>query len=197
MMTELTTKTVYFSQPGRGATDRALELARERATALGIDTLLIATTSGATAVRAAELLPELNIIAVTHSTGFREPDMQDLTAAHRTALEAAGVQLLTCQHAFGGVGRAIRRQLNTYQSNEIIANTFRLFGQGMKVAAEIALMAADAGAVSVQQPVIAVAGTGKGADTVVILQPTNAAAFFDLKIMEIACMPAPQHPAFG
>lgn len=196
-MTHLSTPCTYFERPGKENTDTTLRLAYQRAHDLGMDTLLIATTTGFTAVRATELLPDdVEIVAVTHSTGFNEPDKQQLEPAHRETLEASGAQILTAQHAFGGVGRAVRRQLGPHQAEEIIAYTLRRFGQGMKVVAEIALMAADAGLVSVQAPVVAVAGTGWGADTAVVLQPVNAQAFFDLEFMEIICMPAPNHPAF-
>jgi hypothetical protein len=136
----------------------------------------------------------LEVIAVTHSTGFGKPDTQELTPRNREAIEAAGGTILTCQHPFGGVGRAVRKRLGTYQVEEIIAFALRTFGQGIKVVAEIALMAADAGLVRTDEPVIAVAGTGRGADTAVILKPTNAQTFFDLRFLEIICMPSPEHP---
>jgi hypothetical protein len=174
-------------------TVRTLELAGARARALGIRKVLVATTSGATGVQAAEALAGLDVIAVSHSTGFGEPDTQELSAENRAAIEAAGVTILTCQHAFGGVGRAVRKKLGTYQLDEIIAYTLRTFGEGIKVAAEMALMAADAGLVRTDEPVLAIAGTGRGADTAAILQPTNAQTFFDLRFLEIICMPAPEH----
>ncbi len=191
--TEFTTQTVYFTETGPENTDRALELAGARAEALGIERVVVATTRGMTAVRAAERLPGLELVAVTHSTGFKEPGVQELTGENRAALEEAGVHILTAQHAFGGVGRAVRKKLGTYEIEEIIAYTLRTFGQGMKVVAEIALMAADAGLVLPDEPIVAVAGTGRGADTVVILRPANAQAFFDLEFLEIVCMPSPHH----
>jgi hypothetical protein len=65
----------------------------------------------------------------------------------------------------------------------------------VKVGAEMALMAADAGLVRTAESVIAIAGTGCGADTAVVIKPTNAQTFFDLQFLEIICMPSPQHPA--
>jgi hypothetical protein len=129
------------------------------------------------------------VVVVTHSTGFKEPNHQELTEENRAAIEGAGGKILTCQHAFGGVGRAVRKKLGTYELEEIIAHTLRLFGEGVKVAVEIALMAADAGFVRTDEPAIAIAGTGSGADTAVVLKPANAQAFFDLKVLEIVCKP--------
>ncbi|MGD9046600.1 MAG: pyruvate kinase alpha/beta domain-containing protein [Anaerolineae bacterium] len=192
-MSEMVSTCVYYRRTGPMNTVRTLELAGARARALGIRKVLVATTSGATGVQAAEALAGLDVIAVSHSTGFGEPDTQELSAENRAAIEAAGVTILTCQHAFGGVGRAVRKKLGTYQLDEIIAYTLRTFGEGIKVAAEMALMAADAGLVRTDEPVLAIAGTGRGADTAAILQPTNAQTFFDLRFLEIICMPAPEH----
>ena len=194
-MSEVSTLCVLFPRTGPSNTARTLDLSRARADALGIPKILVATTTGATGLRATRVLAGLDVIVVTHSTGFRSPDVQDLSAENRDAIEAAGAEILTCQHALGGVGRAVRKKLGTYQLDEIIAFTLRTFCQGIKVCAEMALMAADAGLVRTAEPLIAIAGTGKGADTAVVIRPTNAQTFFDLQFLEIICMPSPEHPA--
>jgi hypothetical protein len=194
---ELSTQTTYLARPGPGNTDRTLELAYARAKSLGLRTALVATSSGDTAIRALRVLQGIQIIAVTHSTGFSEPNVQELTSESRSAIEAAGGRVLTCQHALGGVNRAVRKKLDTYQLDEIIAFTLRLFCQGIKVVAEISLMAADAGLVRTDVPVLAIAGSGGGADTAAVVLPTNAQTFFDLRILEIICRPSPEHPAFS
>jgi hypothetical protein len=200
-MSEIETTCVYFTRAGSRNTARTLDLARARAGALAIRQVVVATTGGDTGVQAAQsfLAPKarsagMKVIAVTHSTGFQAPDTQQLTAENRAAIEAAGAQILTCQHAFGGVGRAVRKKLGTYELEEIVAYTLRTFGEGIKVVAEMALMAADAGLVRTDEPLIAIAGTGRGADTAVILKAAHAQDFFDLRFLEIICMPAPGHP---
>jgi hypothetical protein len=67
--------------------------------------------------------------------------------------------------------------------------TLRMFGQGMKVACEIATMAADAGLVRTDEEIIAIGGTGRGADTAIVLQPSYTHRFFNLRIKEIICKP--------
>ena len=188
-MSEIMVQSVYFEKPGRGNTERTLQIAKARAEELGIKTILVETTKGATGVRAAEEFQDFNVVVITHSTGFKEPNHQELTEENRQTIEAAGAKILTCQHAFGGVGRAVRKKLGTYELEEIIAYTLRIFGEGMKVVCEIALMAADAGLVHTDEPAIAIAGTGRGADTAVVLRPANAQTFFDMRIMEILCKP--------
>ncbi len=193
-MSEINTSCVYFTQTGPANTDRTLELARARAEALGIRKVLVATTRGTTGLKAAQMFQGLDVIVVSHSTGFGGPDTQELTGENRVAIEAAGTKILTCQHAFGGVGRAVRKRMGTYQLDEIMAYTLRTFCEGIKVAAEMSLMAADAGLVRTDEPVVAVAGTGGGADTAAVLKPSNAQTFFDLRFLEIICMPSPGHP---
>jgi hypothetical protein len=189
MSPEVQVVAVYFDKTGEENTERTFDLVKRRAEELGIKTILVASTRGDTGVKACEAFRGYDVVVVTHSTGFKEPDFQELTDENRTAIEAAGGKILTCQHAFGGVGRAVRKKLGTYELEELIAHTLRLFGEGMKVAVEIALMAADAGLVRTDEPVIAIAGTGKGADTAVVLKPANAQTFFDLEVLEVLCKP--------
>lgn len=188
-MSEVTVATVYFEEPGAQNTAKTLRIAAQRAAELEVETILVASTGGRTGAQAAELLQGYEVVVVSHSTGFVEPNTQELTGENREAIENAGATLLTCQHAFGGVNRAVRKQLGTYLTDEIIAYTLRTFGEGMKVCAEIALMAADAGLVTVGEPCIAVAGTGRGADTAITVIPANAQRFFDLRVMEILAKP--------
>lgn len=186
---ETTAEITYFSNPGKQNTERTLQIAMERARELGIRQIVVASTGGDTGRRAAEIFRDYDLVVVTHSTGFSEPNSQQLTEENRRAILEAGARLLTCQHAFGGVNRAIRRKLNTYQVDEVIAYTLRILGEGMKVVCEITLMAADAGLIRTDEPVLAIAGTGRGADTAAILFPANAQDFFDLRINEILCKP--------
>jgi uncharacterized protein len=136
-----------------------------------------------------KLFKGYKVIVVSHVTGMKEPNTQSLEKKTRDQIESNGGVVLTTTHAFAGVARAVRMQLNTYEVPEIMAHTLRIFGQGMKVVCEIALMAADAGLVRTDEDVIAIGGTGKGADTAVVLQPTNTQRFFDMKVKEIICKP--------
>ncbi|HOG47876.1 MAG TPA: pyruvate kinase alpha/beta domain-containing protein [Anaerolineae bacterium] len=189
-MSSVQVPVVYFDRPGPENTEDTLALAKARADALGLRHVLVATTSGATGRRAGEILRGRHVVAVTHSAGFARPNEQELLDEHRAAMQALGVDILTCQHALGGVNRAVRRKLATYELDEIIAYTLRVLGQGTKVCCEIAMMAADAGRVPTGDPVLAVAGSGSGADTAVVLIPANAQSFFDLVVQEYVCKPA-------
>jgi hypothetical protein len=166
-----------------------LDAVKKRVEELGVKTILVASTKGETGVKVAEFFRGYNVVVVTHSTGFLGPDVQELTDENRARILKAGGKILTATHAFGGLGRAVRRKFSTYQSDEIVANTLRVFGQGTKVAVEIALMAADSGLISLKEDVISIGGTGRGADTALVLKPANVQDFFDVKVHEIICKP--------
>lgn len=180
----------YFHKPGPQNTGAVLEASYQRAKERSIKKVIVATCGGKTALDALETLDSgTRVIVVTHATGLREPNYQELSEKARKEIESKAGTVLTCQHAFSGVGRGIKNKLATSQADEIIACTLRTFGQGTKVAIEIALMAADAGLVRTDEEVISIGGTGKGADTALVLQPANSFNFFDLKVKEVICKP--------
>ena len=181
---------VYFPSSGEAHTTQTLKIAAKHAADTGIKNVLIPTCSGKTALAAADIFPAaVRIIAITHVEGFVAPNTQELTDENRSTLMKKKITVFTGQHAFGGVGRAVRNKLGTYQVDEIMAFTLRVFGQGTKVAIELALMAADAGLIRTDENVISIGGTGKGADTALVLQAANSARFFDLKVREVLCKP--------
>jgi hypothetical protein len=195
-MKEIKSSIVYFEQSGRENTPRVMELVKQRAKELGISTVLVASTTGYSGSLAVKELTGMKVIVVSHVAGYAGSNTQELTDEHRTQIESGGGKILTAQHGFAGVNRAIRKKTETYQPNEIIADVLRIFGSGMKVMLEIAMMAADAGLVETGKPAIAIAGTHRGADSAVVIIPENSDNFFDLKVPEIICLPAPDHLLF-
>lgn len=182
-------KTVYFEKPGRENTDETLRLAKERAEALGIRNIVVASSTGATGAKASEIFRGYNLIIVTHVTGFREPNVQEFLPENRAVAEKNGAKIITATHAFGTLGRAVNRRFNTIQVEEIIAHVLRLFGPGVKVACEVTCMATDSGLIKSGEDSIGVGGTGGGADTAILVKSTNTHTFFDLRIREIICKP--------
>ncbi len=183
-------KIVYFEKNAKENTEITLSLSKQRAEEMGIKTILIASTWGKTALRAVEVFDGMKVVVVTHSTGFRTPNVQEFPADFKQKVESKGGCVLTMTDAFaGGVSRAMKKKFNMTLLPDIIANTLRIFGQGMKVVGEITIMAADAGQVRTDEDIIVIAGTGRGADTAVVLTPVNSSDFFDLRIKEILCKP--------
>jgi len=172
-------------------TENTIDAVRRRLASGDIGHVVVATTSGATAVRFAEALNGIavDLVCVTHHVGFREGDAFELVPEHAQALADAGARLVTASHALSGVGRSISKGFGGATPVEIIAHTLRLFGQGTKVCVECAVMAADAGAIPTDRDALCVGGTGRGADTAIVLRPAHASRFFETRIREILCMP--------
>jgi len=180
----------YWESAGPQNTDETLDLTLERAKEKNIKNIVFASTRGETAKKLLKRnLETLNVVCVTHQAGFRSPGEIDMDQATQELLKSKGIKVLTTTHLFGALGRAIRLKFGGLYPDEIVANTLRIFGQGMKVAVEIACMALDAGLIPYSEEVISIGGTGKGADTAVILMPAHGKNFFDTKVLEIICKP--------
>ncbi|MBC8277057.1 MAG: hypothetical protein H8E46_02415 [FCB group bacterium] len=184
-----TEEIIYFEKSGPENTGKTIELAIRRLERNDLSKVLVATTSGKSGLLTAQAVKNAQVIVVSHSYGFKEPNKQQLTADYREKIFSCGAEILTCTHTFGGVGRAVRKKFGTVQIDEIIAQTLRTLGDGMKVAAEITLMAADAGLVNSGENILAIAGSDHGADTAAVIKAANAQQFFELKVQEIICKP--------
>ncbi len=182
-------ETVYFSEPGRVNSREALLLAKLRADQLEIRDVIVASYTGETGALAAEIFKGYNLVVVAGMVGYLEPNQDRLKPEYRKAIEDNGGKILRACHSFGGLGRAVNRKFNAIQVDEVIAHVLRLFGAGVKVACECACMAADAGLIRTDREVISLGGNGTGADTAVVILPSNTHRFFDTRIREIVCKP--------
>jgi hypothetical protein len=183
------TRVVYFEEPGPVNTAETLQHAKARVEALGIKDIVVASYSGDVGVKASELFQDHNLVIVAGVVGFKEPNNVSMHEENRALIERNGGRVLFAGHAFGMLGRAVHRRFGAIQIDELIAQVLRLFGTGVKVCCEITCMAADAGLVRAGAEVIAIAGTGRGADTAIVLKASNTHTFFDTRILEIVCRP--------
>jgi hypothetical protein len=129
------------------------------------------------------------LVCVSHVNGFVKNGENELDSAARKRLEDAGIRVCTAAHVLSGAERGISRKSQGAYPVEIIAHTLRLLGQGMKVCVEIAVMALDGGFIDYGKPVIAIGGSGRGADTAVTLSPGYAHSIFETRVHEILCKP--------
>jgi hypothetical protein len=174
---------VYYEKPGPGNSEETLRLAREAARERGIKKVLLASTRGVTARLAAERFAGtgVQLIIVPHQFGFTET--QRFTPELVAELEGQGHRvhfgsMLFHMEGFHGSG-----------APEGMALVLRTVCQGLKVAVEIVLMAADAGLVAYGEEVVVVTGTGRGADTAVLAQASTSNRLHDLHVTEILCKP--------
>ncbi|MFH1102522.1 MAG: pyruvate kinase alpha/beta domain-containing protein [Pseudomonadota bacterium] len=180
--------TVYFEKSGPENTEQVLKSACERAKELGINEVVVASTKGVTAYKALDIFNGFNIIVVTYHCGFKEPFKSVMPENVKTDLKKKGATVVSATHALSGVERSLAKRFSGIYPVLIIADTLRLFGQGTKVAIEVSIMASDSGALS-GSDIISIGGTGRGADTALVLKPANQSDLFDMRIREIICKP--------
>jgi uncharacterized protein len=184
-------KTLVFEKAGEQNTGATLQLVKERAVALGTKQVVVASSHGYTARQAHTLLAPVGIqviaVSICHSW---ESEGWVMAAETKAELAALGVTVHTGIHALGdGVGSAFSDKFGGRTPEEIVRDTLYRFSQGMKVAVECVLMAADAGLLDMGQEVIAVAGTGSGADTAIVCKPAYPRTFHELEIREVLAKP--------
>jgi len=182
---------VYFDKPGPQNTDDVINAVKKRLVDLGIKHVVVASNSGDTALKLWEAIKEhdVKIISVAQHAGWKEGDDISISPERRKELEEKGIYVLITSHALSGVGRSITNKFGGISHVEIIAHTFRRIGQGIKVCAEIAIMAADEALIPTDREIIAIGGSGKGADASVVMKAAHMNNFFDLEIREIIAMP--------
>jgi hypothetical protein len=193
-MTFTQKKIYYFETPGETNTPDAARFAIERAKELGINTIVVASTSGKTASVFFDAIrgTSINLVIVTHVIGFTKPGEWEFSQEIAVRLQEHGVRIVTSTHALSGLERALSRspKVGGGSRTEAIAEALRrVVAVGLKVAVECVLMATDAGAIDIHGEVIAVGGTSGGADTVCVIRPAHTTNFFDLQVREIVAMP--------
>ena len=193
-MTFTQKKIYYFDKPGEANTTDAARFAIERAKELGIGTIVVASTSGKTALVFFDAMigSGLRLVIVTHVIGFTKPGEWEFSKEIADQLQKQGVRIVTSTHALSGLERALSRspKVGGGSRTEAIAEALRrVVAVGLKVAVECVMMAADAGAIGINEEVISVGGTSTGADTVCVIRPAHTANFFDLQVREIVAMP--------
>jgi hypothetical protein len=178
---------MYWDKKGKECTEDTVSIVIQAAKEKGIKYIVVASNTGATAELFAN--KDLEVICVTHVNGFVNPGENEMTMGNRRKLEELSIKVLTTSHVLSGAERAFSSKFGGIYPVEIIANTLRMFGQGVKVGVEIATMALDAGLIPFGENIIAVGGSGRGADSAIIMKPAHAKDILNTRIEEIICKP--------
>ena len=178
---------MYFAKPGRENTAKTVALVKQVAAERGIGYIVVASNEGVTADQL--LGCGAKVVCITHPNGFREPGQNEMSPAKRQELEQNGISVYTGTLLFGGVERGIGKRFQGAYPAGILSSTLKMFGQGTKVCVEIAVMALDAGLIPHGEDIIAVGGTGRGADTALIVRPAHAGNVLDTWVSEVICKP--------
>ena len=181
----------YFDDFGEQNTEQTIELAKKAALSLDLKYVVVASASGATGVETAEAFKNtgMKVVVVTEYAG-----MAEFKEENRRKLKRLGAEVSTSTHSFLTPAESISRLHSGYCSeNTIIKDVLRRFSQGVKVAAEITMMATDVGAIPPGEDVVSIAGTGNGADTAIIVRSCHSDNFFHkekgIEFREIIAMP--------
>ena len=187
-----TNEILYFDRPGSQNTQEVINAVTKRVEELKIEHVVVASSSGETGIRLWEVLQDTgcSLISVTLHAGFLGKDDIALTEEKKEEMERKGIKTLMASHALSGVERSISKKLGGASRVEIIACTLRQFGgEGIKVAVEVSVMAADAGLVPTDREIIAVGGSGGGADAAIVLRAAHMNSVYDLEIREVIAKP--------
>ena len=155
----------YFETEGRGNIEKTLELVKRIAEELGIKQIVVASTSGFTAEKALEAFHELGVslsVVGTERSRFASDVLKTLEDHGHAVCFSREVP---CDYP------------------DTASHAFRRFSQGVKVAVQIAVIAAEKKLVSTEDDVIAI----EKWDTALIVKPSDK--FAELKVRELICMP--------
>ena len=177
-------KVVYFEKVSQENTEITFALVKEKLRSTEIRKLVLASTTGATAKKAVEFFKDMGvkIVVVPHQFDFiRETNR--FPSELVKALREAGHEV--------HFGTILFHTEDFYGTNipTVMANLLRCFSQGTKVCFEIALMATDAGLLVSGERVIAIAGTGRGSDTALVMQAASSRNLKKMRVNEIICKP--------
>lgn len=197
-LAKLTKREVYYlEEPGAQNTDAVIEAVAKRIELGDIKTVIIASTSGKTALKFASALKgKAELICVSEAPFRREwgEKWPCLTPERKKELQDMGVAVLeNVPYVFHDSILESARWQHAFPER-LVKETLYCFGQGLKVAVEVALIAVSCGYTAPYQEVIGVGGSGRGADTAIVLRATYPACLFDkdpskrLEIKEIIAL---------
>lgn len=166
----------YFDEPGAINTEAVIEAVVESVRASGIKHVVIASTSGRTALKFAKALKgKARVCSVSYKAV--DPEI-------RKELEGLGAVVIDNAPCV----------LSTAKT-KTVRNAFYTLGQGFKVAVECVLIATGKEVIKPYEDCIAVGGTEEGADTAIICRATSLKQMFGkdvdkrLEVREIISMP--------
>lgn len=194
-------RVVYFPEFGEQNTSAVIDCVGRRLAGGHLSTVVVATSTGKTAVAFAEALrqrPGVRLIAVGNPPGstyerITPENRQKLTALGATIVDYAPYGCAALQ------GDAHKNMYGALDLLVVVADVWRMMGgQGLKVAMEIGLMATNVGVLAPGETVIAVGGTASGADTAIVMKTALSIDIFAAEperrpdLLEFLCTPLPK-----
>ena len=173
----------YFEEPGEENTVAVFDLVDNVLEEEGISKVLVASTRGGTARYAMDRYKGRNVrlVILPHQYGTRPEQRFPDELVERARQEGHVVHFGTMPFAMG--------RLFGFSIGAAVADFLRVFCQGFKVCIELVLIAGNAGLADVGEKMVAVAGTGRGADTAMVATGATSWNLKDLHVSRILCKP--------
>jgi hypothetical protein len=198
----------FFENPGEENTDVVFEAVAKRIEEGDIETVVVASISGKTAIKLAEYMKERDLTVKTVCVSgppswekYPEYKFPLIAKEERKELSALGIQVIdSVDEPFKPIRFRNWWEKKTVEMQRPESDLFWMTlicvgGHGLRTALEVVFMAVEAGTIKTGKRVIGVAGTGRGADSAIVVK---ASRFEDavgpnpdkrLKIEEILAMP--------
>ncbi len=181
-------KISYFQEAGEINTDDCIKIVKERLSKGDIKKVVIASSSGETALRLKKEI-SADVICVTYNAGFGDGKYKQIFDSNIAKLQEQGIKYCRGTHALSAGERSINKSYGGAYPLLIIADTLRRFSQGVKVAVEVSLSATDNGLVEEGERIISIGGSGSGCDSALVLSGTYSHNLLQkLEIFEMLCM---------
>lgn len=192
--------TFYFKVCGQINTEQALKLATRRACELGIKKLVVASETGLSALKAANMTEDsgIDLIVVTSAAGttIEKTIIGDLRIGIPdrriwNQLEQAGARIVRATDPLYNIGAALEHK-GIPTAGTFVRLLLGMISSGTAVCVTATLMATDNGALNEGEEVVAVAGSWVGLDTAIVVRATNSVNLLKkgaMQIREIICKP--------
>ena len=193
-MVDLKLECTFFEKGGPQNLEKTLEIAKKYVDQFNIKDIVLASTTGTTAEKAAEVfdIKDYNVVIVTHCYYFVNSTVrQEFPEDKLHELKNKGIKFHIGTHSMSGIERGIRIKKEAWQFVDLLAKVIgSQFSQGVKVCIEISATVCDAGLIpDLDRDIIAVGGTGRGADTVCLIKPAPTSEFKNLRVKAILAKP--------
>lgn len=133
-----------------------------------------------------------NLVIVSTKPGSKTPGVWEFDPVKEKKIQKLGGTVIRQSHGLSGLEKSFTEKFSGISHSEVLAESLKtLFSGGTKVGVEIAIMALDGGAISLEKTIVVggTGATGRGADTALVVLPAYTNNFFDFHILEILAKP--------
>jgi len=186
-------ETIYFEEGGSEHTDATIDLAYDAARELGIEKVVVASTTGKSGVKVAERFigSGVDVIVVGHQFGYPTPGQNRFNLENMNRLKELGARVCLSTDVL----TTPMRQRERLGPSPLSVITQALIMMKIKVNVEVVVKAADNGIVVPGERVISLTGSHLGLDTAIVLEAQESSNILDIQLREIITMPLSRRKA--